>query len=210
MQIISESLYSANVRLSARHRHERPRSCLLKNHAGMWWDLIFFFLTHYSQTQAVQSGFFVVFFFFFLNFTQTIHISTKAIVRESFLIKVRIVTVTNWINSNFAPCVWQDSIMLTGSLSANCIMTWCLHVHFPQQPFETHGTGVAKWLIAVEETICCIVNIISTAPIKRKGLNALHLLHHHVLHRVQELSNIFVQRFIIEESSHLNYLISSS
>lgn len=64
------------------------------------------------------------------------HISTQAIVCQSFLIKVQIVTVTNWINSNFAPSKWQDSILLMGRLSAECIMTWCLHVYL-EMLFET-------------------------------------------------------------------------
>lgn len=99
----------------------------------------------------------------FLTYTQTTHISTKAIVCKSFLIKVRIVTVTNWINSNFAPSEWQDSIMLTGRLSANCIMTWCLHVYF-QSTVWNIGDGMTEWFIVVGETPCWIGKIIPAIP----------------------------------------------
>lgn len=80
----------------------------------------------------------------FWTSTRTIHA-----VCESFLIKVRIVTMTNWINSTFAPSEWHDSIMLTGGLSANCIMTWCLHVCF-QSLLWNLGNSLTGGFIAVE------------------------------------------------------------
>lgn len=109
--------------------------CLLKSHAGMLLSQIFLAKINPSIHQPSR----------LISLQLVLKQYKLAPKSKSFLIKVRIVTLTNWINSNFAPSEWQHFFIPRARLSGNCTLTWCAHVPMSMRAAHFQTDGMTKW-----------------------------------------------------------------